>query len=96
MGLRRGIDRKKVGCRSLIDANLEGQVGVNKFKLYHMYILFLRKKQLCVVLNILTGTSKCTQHQSHINNLKYSRKSVNRFTDYCYALLSLDNSLKSY
>jgi len=34
MGVRRGIDRKKVGCRSLIDANLEGQVGVNKFKLY--------------------------------------------------------------
>jgi len=33
MGERRGIDRKKVGCRSLIDANLEGQVGVNKFKL---------------------------------------------------------------
>jgi len=36
MGVRRGIDRKKVGCRSLIDANLEGQVGVNKFKL-HVY-----------------------------------------------------------
>jgi len=34
MGVRRGIDRKKVGCRSLINANLEGQVGVNKFKLY--------------------------------------------------------------
>ena len=34
MGVRRGIDRKKVGCRSLIDAYLEGQVGVNKFKLY--------------------------------------------------------------
>jgi len=34
MGVRRGIDRKKVGRRSLIDANLEGQVGVNKFKLY--------------------------------------------------------------
>ena len=34
MGVRRGIDRKKVGCRSLIDANLEGQVGVNKFELY--------------------------------------------------------------
>ena len=34
MGVRRGIDREKVGCRSLIDANLEGQVGVNKFKLY--------------------------------------------------------------
>ena len=34
MGVRPGIDRKKVGCRSLIDANLEGQVGVNKFKLY--------------------------------------------------------------
>ena len=34
MGVRRGIDRKKVGFRSLIDANLEGQVGVNKFKLY--------------------------------------------------------------
>jgi len=33
MEVRRGIDRKKVGCRSLIDANLEGQVGVNKFKL---------------------------------------------------------------
>jgi len=27
MGVRRGIDRKKVGCRSLIDDNLEGQVG---------------------------------------------------------------------
>ena len=36
MGVRRGIDRKKVGCRLLIDANLEGQVGVNKFKLYHV------------------------------------------------------------
>ena len=36
MGVRRGIDRKKVGCRSLIDANLEGQVGVNKFKLYNI------------------------------------------------------------
>jgi len=35
MGEMRGIDRKKVGCRSLIDANLEGQVGVNKFKLYY-------------------------------------------------------------
>jgi len=35
MGVRRGIDRKKAGCRSLIDANLEGQVGVNKFKLYY-------------------------------------------------------------
>ena len=35
-GVRRGIDRKKVGCRSLIDANLEGQVGVNKIKLYHL------------------------------------------------------------
>ena len=34
MGVRRGIDRKKVGCRSLIDDNLEGLVGVNKFKLY--------------------------------------------------------------
>jgi len=34
MGVRRGIDRKKVGCRSLIDANLEGQVGVNKIELY--------------------------------------------------------------
>jgi len=34
MGVRRGIDRKKVGCRSLIDAYLEGQVGINKFKLY--------------------------------------------------------------
>jgi len=34
MRVRRGIDRKKVGFRSLIDANLEGQVGVNKFKLY--------------------------------------------------------------
>jgi len=34
MGVMHGIDRKKVGCRSLIDANLEGQVGVNKFKLY--------------------------------------------------------------
>ena len=35
MGVRRGIDRKNVhGCRSLIDANLEGQVGVNKFELY--------------------------------------------------------------
>ena len=34
MGVRRGIDRKKVGCRSLIDANLEGQVGVNKFEQY--------------------------------------------------------------
>ena len=34
MGVRRDIDRKKVGCRSLIDANLEGQVGVNKFELY--------------------------------------------------------------
>ena len=33
MGVRRGIDRKKLGCRSLIDANLEGQVGVNKFKI---------------------------------------------------------------
>jgi len=34
MGVRRGIDCKKAGCISLIDANLEGQVGVNKFKLY--------------------------------------------------------------
>ena len=34
MGVRRGIDRKKMGCRSLIGANLEGQVGVNKFQLY--------------------------------------------------------------
>jgi len=33
MGVRRDIDRKKVRCRSLIDANLEGQVGVNKFEL---------------------------------------------------------------
>ena len=42
MKVRRGIDRKKVGCRSLIDAYLEGQVGVNKFKLHiykHVYIL---------------------------------------------------------
>jgi len=41
MGVRRGIDRKKVGCRSLIetDANLEGQVGVNKYKLY-IYLCF--------------------------------------------------------
>ena len=38
MGVRRGIDRKKVGCRSLIDANLEGQVGVNKFELYIFFI----------------------------------------------------------
>ena len=36
MGVRRGIDRKWVGCRSLIDANLEGQVGVNKFKIYDL------------------------------------------------------------
>jgi len=36
MGVRRGIDRKKVGCRSLIDANLECQVGVNKIKLYRL------------------------------------------------------------
>ena len=34
MGVKRGIDHKKVGCRSLIDAYLEGQVGLNKFKLY--------------------------------------------------------------
>ena len=34
VGVRRGIDRKKVGCRSLIDANLEGQVGVIKFEQY--------------------------------------------------------------
>jgi len=39
MGVKRGIDRKKVGCRSLIDANLEGQVGVNKFKLYFNFII---------------------------------------------------------
>ena len=44
MGVRRGIDRKKVGCRSLIDANLEGQVGVNKFELYLCY-LFIRVTQ---------------------------------------------------
>ena len=37
MGVRRGIDRKKVGCRSLIDAFLEGQVRVNKFKLYFIF-----------------------------------------------------------
>ena len=37
MGVRRGIDRKKVGCRSLIDANMEGQVGVNKFGQYLWY-----------------------------------------------------------
>jgi len=36
MGVRRGIDCKKVGCRSLIDANLEGQVGVNKFEQYYI------------------------------------------------------------
>ena len=42
MGVRRGIDRKKVGCRSLIDANLEGQVGVNKFELYfYLNVLFM-------------------------------------------------------
>jgi len=40
MGVRRGIDRKKVGCRSLIDANLKGQVGVNKFELYIVVISF--------------------------------------------------------
>ena len=41
MGVRRGIDRKKVGYRQLIDANLEGQGGVNKFKLYiYDYNLF--------------------------------------------------------
>jgi len=39
MGVRRGIDRKKVGCRSLIYAYLEGQVGVNKFKLYRLLFL---------------------------------------------------------
>jgi len=38
MGVRRGIDRKKVGCISLIDANLEGQVGVNKFELYNIVL----------------------------------------------------------
>jgi len=32
--VRRGINRKKVGSRSLIDAYLEGQVGVNKIELY--------------------------------------------------------------
>jgi len=36
IGIRRGIDRKKVECRSLIDANLEGQVGVNKFEQYQV------------------------------------------------------------
>ena len=41
MGVRRGIDRKKVGCRSLIDANLEGQVGVNKFELYKTSITLI-------------------------------------------------------
>ena len=41
MGVRRGIDRKKVGCRSLIDAYLEGQVGVNKFKLYECVLSFV-------------------------------------------------------
>jgi len=39
MGVRRDIDRKKVGFRSLKDANLEGQVGVNKFKLYQDQVL---------------------------------------------------------
>ena len=41
MGVRRGIDRTTVGCRSLIDANLEGQVGVNKFKLYTHVNIFV-------------------------------------------------------
>ena len=49
MGVRRGIDRKKVGCRSLIDANLEGQVGVNKFKLYILTTLLLL---YCVLLEL--------------------------------------------
>jgi len=51
MGVRRGIDRIKVGCRSLIDANLEGQVGVNKFKLY--------KSNVCynaITVNVAEGT----------------------------------------
>jgi len=39
MGVRRVIGRKKVGCRSLIDANLEGQVGINEFKLYIIEIM---------------------------------------------------------
>ena len=46
MGVRRGIDRKKVECRSLIDAYLEGQVGVNKFKLYPTEKTFIRGKTL--------------------------------------------------
>jgi len=41
MGVRRGIDRTKVGCKSLIDANFEGQVGVNKFKLYINMRMFI-------------------------------------------------------
>ena len=40
MRVRRGIDREKVGCKSLIDAYLEGQVGVNKFKLYKSVNIF--------------------------------------------------------
>ena len=39
-----GINHKKLGCRSLIDANLEGQVGVNKFKLYDNF--FRNKRNL--------------------------------------------------
>jgi len=59
MGVRSGIDRKKVGCRSLIDANLEGQVGVNKFKLYlsnKCSVLFCIKNAIC---SSKVSCSKC-------------------------------------
>ena len=51
-GVRRGIDRKKVGCRSLIDANLDGQVGVNKFKLYRCKTLLWVNPSINININI--------------------------------------------
>jgi len=47
----RCIDRKKVGFRSLIDANLEGKVGVNKFKLYKDQVLLYNAIKGCCFFN---------------------------------------------
>ena len=69
MGVRRGIDRKKVGCRSLIDAYLEGQVGVNKFEQYD--IIGLQETKTDSLDNVeLKNFDLYFKHRRHISQRK--------------------------
>jgi len=71
MGVRRGIDRKKAGCRFLIDANLEGQVGVNKFKLYFIHFC----QSLCIGY-VMFGWR--TRHVYWKDEIEYDHLEINK------------------